>query len=184
MARVACFSYVTYLPAVGSDHCHLLVFLEDRSANVKRHFKFEAFWAQDPECREVINRRWNHITGRGMMLGWNQKQKRCNRELCHWSKNKFPNSKKRVESFLSELEALQDDWDQNHEQIDLVKDELKAVWSWDELFWKQRSRIQWLKGGDLNTAFFHHSIIQCRRRNRVLRIKNINGVWVEDENHI
>lgn len=39
--------------------------------------------------------------------------------------------------------------------------------------------MKWLKDGDKNTKFFHASTIQRRGRNRVQRIQNDRGEWVE-----
>ena len=29
---------------------------------------------------------------------------------------------------------------------------------WEEIYWKQTARIDWMQEGDRNTTFFHHSI--------------------------
>ena len=40
--------------------------------------------------------------------------------------------------------------------------------------------MSWLKHGDRNTKFFHSKASQRRRSNYIKRIKNVNGVWVEE----
>ncbi|CAB4316995.1 unnamed protein product [Prunus armeniaca] len=52
------------------------------------------------------------------------------------------------------------------------------------MFWKQRSRISWLKEGDANTRLFHLTTIQRRQQNRVLKWKNERGNWIAREKNI
>ena len=47
-----------------------------------------------------------------------------------------------------------------------------------EVYWKQRSRIQWLKEGDLNTVFFH-KMVNFRRRINNISSLNIEGVHID-----
>jgi hypothetical protein len=41
----------------------------------------------------------------------------------------------------------------------------------EEMLWKQKSRISWLKEGECNTSFFHHSTIQHRMHNKISCLK-------------
>ncbi|CAL9007242.1 unnamed protein product [Prunus brigantina] len=177
-------SVAIHLPAVGSDHCPILILTEGRQEKVTRPFKFEAYWVTDPECREVIHRSWNMHNGGGSVSCWNKKQRRCRYDLRKWSRGKFSNARLKIDTLNAELEVLQRDWEENVGRIERVKLELNETWGQEEKFWKQRSRITWLKEGDSNTAFFHHSTLQRRRRNRVSKIKGVNGLWGEGDSQV
>lgn len=50
----------------------------------------------------------------------------------------------------------------------------------EEIFWKQKSRVKWLKEGDRNTRLFHSSLVQHWARQFIGRIQDDTGSWVED----
>jgi hypothetical protein len=45
----------------------------------------------------------------------------------------------------------------------------------EEILWKQKSRIQWLKEGERNTKFFHRTVIQRRHCNRITHLVSDEG---------
>lgn len=45
----------------------------------------------------------------------------------------------------------------------------------------QKSRAKWLNWRDKNTRFFHGSTIQRRDRNKILRIQDDSGNWLEGQ---
>lgn len=49
------------------------------------------------------------------------------------------------------------------------------------MYWQQRSRINWLKFGDQNTRFFHQTALQRRQYNKILRLQDDTGTWLENE---
>lgn len=54
----------------------------------------------------------------------------------------------------------------------------------EEIYWKQRSRVQWLADGDRNTAFFHRSASIHKRRNTIAVIKDEGGNEVTEKDKI
>ena len=53
----------------------------------------------------------------------------------------------------------------------------------EEIMWRQRVRFNWIKQGDLNTAFLHRSACTRNRKNVILRLAS-EGEIFEDEDHI
>ena len=45
----------------------------------------------------------------------------------------------------------------------------------EEIFWRPKSRVQWLKEGERNTKFFHRSTIANKTHNRIPSIKDEDG---------
>lgn len=46
-------------------------------------------------------------------------------------------------------------------------------------YWRQRAKEFWLRDGDTNSIFFHNSVKRQRQINRISRLKNDEGDWVE-----
>lgn len=103
-----------------------------------------------------------------------------------WSKKHFPNNRKKIDELMTKLKELQS-MESNDGTKKLVKEceeELEKAWIKEERFWLQRSRIKWLWWGDRNTKFFHQRTLMRRQRNRVTRLKDENGLWLEEEERI
>lgn len=46
------------LPAIGSDHSPIILSCQSTQARRKKNFRFEAFWLENDECREVVLNSW------------------------------------------------------------------------------------------------------------------------------
>lgn len=64
-----------------------------------------------------------------------------------------------------------------------MRKELFDTLSQEELLWNQ-SRKAWVKDGDRNARFFHISTMARRKRNRIDRLRNDSGEWIEDQEQI
>lgn len=69
------------------------------------------------------------------------------------------------------------------EEERVLKSRLYALVKREEIYWKLRSRVNWLAYGDKNWKFFHQTTLSRRRRNKIL-IKGSDGQWIEGENDI
>lgn len=105
---------------------------------------------------------WFTNSGENPFLLWRDSLLRCKVALLAWSKTRFPNNKKRIESLNHDLKLLQaGPFYSNYRRLEsAIIDELALVWSYEESFWKQRSRINWLLNGDRNSKIFHLSTLQ------------------------
>ena len=43
------------------------------------------------------------------------------------------------------------------------------------------SRCKWINYGDRNTAYFHNLATACKRRDKILMLKDDQRNWVEDQ---
>ncbi|RYR58628.1 hypothetical protein Ahy_A05g024488 [Arachis hypogaea] len=49
-------------PTISSDHCALILETQPRG-QIQKEFRFEAFWAEHEECKEVIKKSWQQDEG-------------------------------------------------------------------------------------------------------------------------
>ena len=58
-----------------------------------------------------------------------------------------------------------------------LRNELWRAYRLEEMMWRQKSRVKWLKEGDRNTTFFH-SVVAARRRSNFLGFLSFDGKQV------
>lgn len=51
----------------------------------------------------------------------------------------------------------------------------------EENLWYQKSRQDWFHFGNRSTAYFHSKVIQRRRHDKIVALKNETGEWVVDD---
>ena len=61
------------------------------------------------------------------------------------------------------------------EQADKYHHEWETLCKQEEIYWKKKSQVQWLKEGERNTRFFNRSTMANRACNRISSIVNENG---------
>lgn len=180
---------IEHLTRVHSDHCP--IFIDWNYATIpnrsrRNTFRFEAMWLQDESCKEVIKDAWiaNQISPSPAAFKWKMTRIGC--ILKSWEKENFGHITRQIASCYRALEQVQAEWPSSEtlEREKTIELELQSLSKKEEIMWLQRSRTSWLKEGDKNTSFFHRTASGRRKRNRITRIRNSAGVWIEDPTSI
>ncbi|XP_048605505.1 uncharacterized protein LOC125583020 [Brassica napus] len=173
-------STVKYMRLWGSDHRPILADILIKPTRRSRKFKFDKRWLDNEDLRQVILDGWKspdlppnanimeHIAS-------------CRRALSEWRKQNNVNSAKLVEELKEKVEGLYADDNATTEEIAAALRELSHALKAEEMFWKQKSRVFWLREGDRNTKFFHALTKQRRARNKITQLLDENGNIIEDE---
>ena len=112
--------------------------------------------------------------------------KQCTDALTAWSNAVFGHIPKKIQQKKKALSELtkQDKEGQNGAEINRLRKEINELLDGEELWWLQRSRVQWLGKGDRNTKIFHSRASKRRRKNTISRLWNEEGKWCDDKANI
>ncbi|XP_013607556.1 PREDICTED: uncharacterized protein LOC106314175 [Brassica oleracea var. oleracea] len=100
---------------------------------------------------------------------------RCRTELAKLKRSENMNSKTKIEKLKADLEKEIASQFPNFQRMRRLKQELSVSLLEEEKFWRQRSRVEWLKEGDRNTSFFHNAVRGRRLKNKVLMLRDVFG---------
>lgn len=174
---------------IGSDYYLIKLSIVPFRAHKNPSFKFQLMWLWDPSLHELMLD-WRH-KGRptyGMdMYSFFKRLQYVKYRLKKWNMWCFGNlhhnkllAQARLDSITCQIHDL-------GILVDLCREEAlatKALEEWElreELFWKKKSQIDWLKEGDRNTSFFHHSIFERRNGNLINSPMSSEGVQLSSQ---
>ncbi|XP_048608961.1 uncharacterized protein LOC125584486 [Brassica napus] len=173
-------SNMKYMRLWGSDHRPILADILIKPMRRSKKFKFDKRWLDNEELRQVILEGWKspdlppnanimeHISS-------------CRRALSEWRRQHNVNSAKLVEELKEKVEGMYADDNATTAEIAAALKELSDALKAEEMFWKQKSRVFWLREGDRNTKYFHALTKQRRARNKITQLLDAHGNVVEDE---
>lgn len=65
-------------------------------------------------------------------------------------------------------------------EIKKIQNQINNMFVDEEIYWKQRSRAEWLREGDKNTKFFYSKVSAKKRKNKIWGIENTQGQVIEE----
>lgn len=123
---------------------------------------------------------WNLPVGGDPSLVVFQKIRATCLALQKWNRLFFGNIQETIKRLSNELVYRQ--------SLSSSEDNLAAVYSLklaldkqmrrEEIFWRQKSRVEWLVSSNLNTRYFHASTVTRRCHNQIPRLKQSDGSLV------
>ncbi|KAL9677471.1 hypothetical protein QQ045_005703 [Rhodiola kirilowii] len=170
--------------AYTSDHVPLILCLKgDRKVQLHRVRRFEQMWLRHGGFKEEVWRIWSSQTGEEPL---ETKLKHCMKELHQWNSLTFGSVKRKVKELKEGIQDIRGR-PRTEETSKIEANMTTELDEWlerEELWWRQRSRADWLRQGDRNTAFFHQKASQRRRRNQLDCIKSQTGEACETQSEI
>ncbi|CAL1355497.1 unnamed protein product [Linum trigynum] len=91
----------------------------------------------------------------------------CRDLLGQWGKRAFPNFRHQRRKITRALRMLEMAHKTVLEQRRVLESGLEELEANEEEYWEQRIRVDYLRGGDKNTQFFHRKAFARRKRNTI-----------------
>ncbi|CAL1405873.1 unnamed protein product [Linum trigynum] len=178
-------STVIHLPRYQSDHNPILtnVILQPSQPYPAKQFRFEAAWMTNNTLPNLISSAWDGNVALPMAL------ESLAGKLVHWNEEVFGDVKQRKRRLLARLKGIElrlagafsPGLAKLHSKLSR---ELDKVLEQEELIWFQRSRDNWVKYGERNTAYFHQLVNIRRRFNKIEALLDDNDDWVTDSHSL
>ena len=180
------------LPFSGSDHWPIELQWNRPGKNLKRPFRFEEFWFSHLYFEELVKSSWtNFIPPEGTCMSrFQQKLKHLKGAIKKWNHTSFGNIFRAQAKLNEEMKNIQQTIINAGRTEELTKleqiTESKIIErdKQEEILWRQKSRIRWLKHGEKNTKFFHKTTVQRRMTNCITHIRNVQGEKIETHDGI
>jgi hypothetical protein len=177
------------LGRVYSDHFPISLSGITRGSG-RRHFRFEKMWLKVDGFGERVRNWWESYDFRGSpSYVLHQKLKALKGDLKKWNAEVVGDIDCRKTQCLSDIEELDRQEEsrgldgEERERRGMLRGELERLVVMDEIAWRQKSRVMWLKEGDKCTKFFHR-VANSNRRNNSITSLDVDGVTYEDPNDI
>ncbi|KAL4304364.1 hypothetical protein GQ457_10G028210 [Hibiscus cannabinus] len=171
---------VEFLPPNCSDHCPCFLRMRATSYKPPRPFKFFNFWVEHDDFLKIVEDSWTTpIVGNPLQILFG-KLKRLKIPLRQFNVEHFGKISSRVSTKQLELAAVQSLMLNNPtaaliEQERIVAKELEDLSKAEEQFFRQKSRIQFIKGGDQITAYFFRQLKVRQKTNTVQVLQDMQG---------
>ncbi|XP_059654589.1 uncharacterized protein LOC132301347 [Cornus florida] len=170
-----------------SDHAPMIMSIGEVSVKRNLPFRFFNFWTQHRDFLSIVSQGWQLEVHGSKMFRVVQKLRALKGPLKQLNKKEFSDISARVQACREDLYSCQSNLDLNpmDDQLRSKEKELVGKFSeWclaEELFYKQKAQIHWLKEGDQNTFFFMKNFsTKCNRR-KVETLTSTDGVQLHDD---
>lgn len=168
------------------DHC-LICLGVCRPFGGPCSFKFEEWWFLEPDFFDVVSNEWNRVVYSGnRSRKFALKLKALKVRLKVWNRHSGSSLKGAMEECkrgIRELDSLEEERPLNlleRGERERLKLSFMGSALKEDIFWRQRSRVRWLKEGDKNMKYFHNMAFHCKNSNELYGL-NINGSWSQDQ---
>ncbi|XP_055814273.1 uncharacterized protein LOC129883684 [Solanum dulcamara] len=164
-----------------SDHCPMLITLQEPQASSRVNFKLFNVWAEHESFLPMVESTWRRNYSRDRMKNVWIKLKQLQHKLKGLNNSKFKFISQKIDKAREELKGVQEQptIHVTDELIDQEKEILMKLEKWsmiEESALKKKSRTKWIQLGDANNKYFSAVI---KERTQKKQIRNITSLAEE-----
>ncbi|GJV26153.1 reverse transcriptase domain-containing protein [Tanacetum coccineum] len=156
-------SFANFMSYLSSDHCPTVLAIPEVVVKRLKSFRFLNFLADKKEFMDIVKDNWN-VKVKGFAMFKLAKRLKAMKMHLRSLNKKNGNVFDKVEFLKVELARVQQSLDKNpscsvlrEEEMVYVQAYKDAVLDAEKLF-LQKTKIEWLKDGDSNNAYFHNVV--------------------------
>jgi hypothetical protein len=177
-SRIFPHSHVHHLVSSRSDHSPILVYLDKKPvmAASPRFRRYEMHWEKESTLSDEIQSSWQMQPKANNLGDIANKLNSVMGNLQSWSKRTTGHIPRKIEKlriFLEKARSRRDN--QSIKRSYEIAAELDEFLEKEEIFWKQRSRVSWLREGDRNTRYFHRKATWRAKKNNIRSLRKNDG---------
>ena len=103
-----------------------------------------------------------------------------------WSREEFEGRKRKLQQQKKKLKDLKNGFCHLDSGVDIrrIEREIDNILLDEEVYWKQRSRADWLKEGDKNTSFFHSKASTRKNKKKIRSLEDESRKWTKNEEEV
>jgi len=155
---------------------------------VAKIFRCESYWLQHENFKNIVQQAWStptHLQDHAKRL--TAKLKNLRSVLRVWSSNLSSLSKliEQVKSLIylmETMELLRDLTIQEWNFRNILYDKLVSLLKMQKVYWKQRSKVTWVREGDAGTKLFPAHATVRHRRNTISSLLNDSNLPISKHN--
>jgi hypothetical protein len=184
--------HVENVITTSSDHYALVIDFvagptRQAQCQVQKPFWYEAAWRRAEDYRATVEEAWagRHGGLNSLQSIWSSMTQIAG-SLQKWSRATFGSIRRQIQQLERKLRALHESpiCPEVLSEEKVIEQQLCELFEREEIMARQRSRVDWLREGDCNTAFFHARASARKRTNRIDALIREDGSKCEDQDGI
>ena len=178
--------YLRNLPIIRSVHGPIILDFEHQTPFRIRPFRFEHMWITHPSCRDMVSKAWEWQSSGSRAVKLRNKFNNIKIVARKWNREVFGRVEIDIKSKIDQLQQLQNSINslEDIRKERQLREEIEDLLDKEELKWAQKARTNWILYGDRNTKYFQTIVKQQRANNRILQLKDGDGIFTDNLDEI